>query len=416
VGADHYKFYTTIDAMEPMFPEDRSGELEYLATVLMMRASALSESLHPLTRKAIADLLRPMNTYYSNVIEGHDTHPLDIEKALAANFLKNKRQAALQLEAKAHINLHKLIAERFDLKSENPYKKEFICFLHKEFYRHLPGEFLHAERIDGTSVMVIPGQIRDSEVSVGRHVGPYSKSLSAFLDRFEEYYDPTSNNNKSKIKRIISIAAAHHRLAWIHPFVDGNGRVVRLFTDACFMSEDLHASGLWSMSRGLARHEAAYKFALSAADAGNMNDYDGRGNLSNRELVNFCNFFLSTAIDQVEFMSRMLDIDHMIACIHRFVDLMVAHDKLKKEAAGLLETVFLKGKISKSEAMRITGRSDKTTKLIADSLLEMGLLKLENETKFSDYLVNYPIGFSTVIISGLYPRDKEIDILSRIIS
>ena len=33
-------------------------------------------------------------------------------------------------------------------------------------------------------------------------------------------------------RKLIAVMAAHHRFAWIHPFIDGNGRVGRLLTDA----------------------------------------------------------------------------------------------------------------------------------------------------------------------------------------
>jgi Fic family protein len=412
---DGLAFYTGIDAMEPLFPDDPSGELDLLAEDLVKKASALSSSLHPLTREAIADFLRPMNSYYSNLIEGHDTHPIDIEKALNENYSINSKNSSLQLEAKAHINLHKIICDQFKNSDNNPYDANFIKFIHDEFYKHLPEDFKTATRKDGTTIKIVPGEFRNCEVQVGAHVGPYSKNLPSFMKRFEEYYNPKANTHKSQNKRIISIAASHHRLAWIHPFVDGNGRVIRLFGDACFISEDLHASGLWSMSRGLARREKEYKLALALADSSRRHDYDGRGNLSNQELVNFCKFFLSTAIDQVAYMASILNTDTMLNRIHKFVDLMVAKQKLKDESRYILETVFLKGKIAKKEIERITGKSDKTAKSIADSLLSMGLLKVDTTTKFSPYEVNYPITFSTILISGLYPNAKEIDILNEIL-
>ena len=408
---DDSKYYTSIEAMEPLFPEDTSGELESLAEELFKKASSLSGNLHPLTREAIADFLRPMNSYYSNLIEGHDTHPIDIEKALSNDFSTIEKNRSLQLEAKAHINLHRFICENFKDSSINPYTSDFIKFIHNEFYKHLPEEFTTVLRKDGSSIQIVPGEFRDCEVQVGTHIGPHSKSVSLFFNRFEDFYNPSLNFNRSKTKRIINIAASHHRLAWIHPFIDGNGRVIRLFGDACFISEELHASGLWSMSRGLARRENEYKAALAKADSRRFNDYDGRGNLSNRELKDFCKFFLTTAIDQIDYMSSILDTDNMLKRIQNFVDLMVSRGKLKKESKYVLETVFLKGKISKGELERITGRTDKTAKKIADELLAMGLLRLENTTKFSAYVVNYPITFSTILISGLYPNSKEMDIL-----
>lgn len=408
------KLYTDPVAMEPLFPEDPTGELERLAEKLLKSASGLSGSLHPETRNAIANFLRPMNSYYSNLIEGHDTHPIDIEKALEENFSKDKKNRSLQLEAKAHIHLHKKICDIALSGTIKPYDPRFIKFLHKEFYDHLPEDFKVAKNINGDHIPVIPGEFRSGEVKVGKHIAPSSKKLNAFINRFEEQYDPASGSNQSKIKRIISIAASHHRLAWIHPFTDGNGRVVRLFSDACFISEDLHASGLWSMSRGLARTETSYKAMLANADLERAGSHDGRGNLSNRHLVSFCKYFLETAIDQVEYMTTVLDIDNMLQRIHSFTDLMVSKKKLKDESRYILETVFLKGEISKKDPVRLTGKSDKPAKAIMDQLIALKLITTDPENRFAPYRVNYPISFSPVLFSGLYPNGKEIDLMTQL--
>jgi Fic family protein len=93
------------------------------------------------------------------------------------------------------------------------------------------------------------------------------------------------------------IAAAHHRLAWIHPFGDGNGRVVRLHSHALLIRHGLAGHGLWTLSRGLARQRQRYYAALEAADRGRRNDLDGRGNLSDAALADFCVFFLDLPVE-----------------------------------------------------------------------------------------------------------------------
>ncbi|WP_407046050.1 Fic family protein [Mesorhizobium abyssinicae] len=67
------------------------------------------------------------------------------------------------------------------------------------------------------------------------------------------------------MRRIIACAAAHLRLAWIHPFLDGNGRIARLFSYA-WLCELNVGSSLWSVARGLARQVDEYKARLQAAD------------------------------------------------------------------------------------------------------------------------------------------------------
>lgn len=410
-----FQFYTDPMAMEPLFPLDETGKLDALAIELIQKSSKLSGMMHPITRLAVANFLRPMNSYYSNLIEGHDTHPIDIAKALNGDYSKDKIKRDLQEEAKAHIILHEAINAEI---RKNPeleiYSTEFICNIHRRFYQHLPERFKSIISKEGKTKKVLPGKLRKDEVEVGTHIAPYSESLNAFMDRFELFYNSKKNDNRSKIRRVISIGAAHHRLAWIHPFLDGNGRVVRLFSDAAFMIEELDSSGLWSISRGLARNNAAYKTALANADSRRMNDYDGRGNLSNKMLVDFCVFFLKTAIDQVEYMHHILAIEQMIQRIENFVDIMVIRNKLRIESKYILTDVFLKGKISKVEATRVTNLSDKTLKLLTDQLIAMELIKAVKEGIHVMYYVNYPIKYSPMLFPGIYPADKEVEMMNLI--
>ena len=131
-------------------------------------------------------------------------------------------------------------------------------------------------------------------------------------------------------------------------------------------------------------------------------------------LVEFCEYFLKTAIDQIEFMSEVIDIDNMLNRLTKFAELMFLKNKLKPEAEYILTSVFLKGKISKSEAMRITKTSDKTLKNLTDEMLKLELLKSKKEGKEMMYYVNYPISYAASIFPGLYPSSKEIDLLNNI--
>ncbi len=410
------EFYTMPSSMEPLFPKDPSKILEDLVIALISKEGELSGKLHPITRSAIADLLRPMNSYYSNLIEGHDTHPIEIHNALNKNYSADRKKRNLQLEAYAHIKVHKAISDEVRIHNGllNTSSTTFIKGIHKKFYDHLPESFRRVKSKEGLIKQVVPGEFRDSEVEVGEHISPHSKSVQSFMERFEKVYEPAAESNTSKIKRVISIAASHHRLAWIHPFLDGNGRVVRLHSDASFINEGLDASGLWSISRGLARKKDEYMDRLANADQKRLSDHDGKGNLSDKALVEFCKFFLEVAIDQMEYMSSVIDIDNMLNRLEKFGEYMSLKDKLKPEAKHILTTVFLKGKISKSEAMRITEMSDKTLKILTDEMIRLGLLTSTKEGIEMMYYVNYPITYSASIFPGLYPSGKELDLIANI--
>jgi hypothetical protein len=86
-------------------------------------------------------------------------------------------------------------------------------------------------------------------------------------------------------------------------------------------------------------------------------------------------------------------------------------NKLKPEAKYILTDVFLKGKITKKEAMRLTATSDKTLKTMIDSLTGMNLISPKIEGVVMMYHVNYSIKFSPLLFPGLYPSQKEMDMI-----
>src|SRR3989449_3388426 len=101
-----------VSIMEPLLIGDVSphrGALTDLALDLAQKSAGLRRSLPPSLLASLADLVRAMNCYYSNLIEGHDTHPVDIERALKNDYSKDPRKRDLQLEAKAHITVQKWI-------------------------------------------------------------------------------------------------------------------------------------------------------------------------------------------------------------------------------------------------------------------------------------------------------------------
>src|ERR1700689_272935 len=116
--------------MEPMLPEEGSKRLEDLATVLVGKASSLASSLRPEVRASVGDLVRSMNCYYSNLIEGHNTHPRDIDRAMKADYSTDTKRRELQLEARAHIEVQRML----DMETiAAPTSPDFLCRIHREF-------------------------------------------------------------------------------------------------------------------------------------------------------------------------------------------------------------------------------------------------------------------------------------------
>lgn len=367
--------------MEPLLPAGAS-DLEDLAREVVARSAALGGLLHPVTRGTVAELLRLVNSYYSNRIEGHSTHPVDIERAMREDYSRDPAKRDLQLESLAHIHCQRELEARLDAEPGlNAAGGDFLQWLHRTFYERLPDRLREVRDEDtGEVVTVVPGELRGRQVRVGRHVGPKAEALGAFLERFASFYRTGAFHG---VTPLIAAAAAHHRLMWIHPFLDGNGRVARLYTDACFRQLPLRGYGLWNVSRGLARRRADYLAALTWADAPRRNDYDGRGNLSDEGLARFCRFFLEVCLDQCAFMGEMLRLDTLLARVEGYVQGRALKalpgptpesPALKREASHMLQEVLLRGEMARGDVLRVSGMAERTGRDLLGQLLREGLL------------------------------------------
>jgi len=357
--------------MEPLLPANEDG-LSFSALALIRGAERLRASLHPITRTLVTDLVRSMNSYYSNLIEGHRTKPRDIDAAIRKDFSSNAAQRSLQIQHVAHMEIQAEMEARLPTMAAGEVcSSEFLCWLHEGFYRRLPDEFRIVEDEKGKTHEVRRGELRQGEVSVGRHMAPASRKLGQFLKRFADYYGPLLTTEPGSL---IAAAAAHHRLTWIHPFLDGNGRVARLFTHAWFTKAGVDGDGLWTISRGLARRKAEYQVALANADEKRVNDFDGRGYLSQRYLGEFCQFFLGTATDQIDFMQELLALEGMLNRIVGYGERRESAMELPGGTALVLREIFLRGEITRGDVPRIIGASPRTAQKLIGELLAQRLV------------------------------------------
>ena len=73
--------------MEPLLPKGQSIRLSELTCEILKASGRLTGQVHSaFVLKRVADLVREMNCYYSNLIEGHKTIPRDIERAMKRDF------------------------------------------------------------------------------------------------------------------------------------------------------------------------------------------------------------------------------------------------------------------------------------------------------------------------------------------
>ena len=400
------------DQLEPLLPQELALEpvLEK-AHDLRTEAARLAGACQADVSRELAKLLRAMNSYYSNKIEGEHTRPVEIEQALSKVFSDDRAKARLQRLAVAHIETERWIYEQ-PMATTELYAVPALQTIHAHLFAQLPAEdrLVQLHDVNGQiteQVIVVPGEIRARDIAVRRHVAPAWEALGTLLQRWSDGYGRVRRGELQ-----IVAAAAHHRLVWIHPFYDGNGRAARLHSLAVLQSLGLTA-GLWSPLRGLARSGNAYAEKLANADMPRMGDLDGRGQRSQRMLLEWIDYFLTLCLDQVRFMAKMLNLQEMES---RLGALLAHEEKVVKRGIRLaalrpLHYLFAtQGELGRGEFANMTGLGERTATTLISKLLDAGLLV--SDTPRGQVRFGIPMNALRFLFPSLWP-EAEADVVAR---
>jgi Fic family protein len=363
--------------LTPLLPgNDNIGPLKDMAQEITAASAGLEGKVAPDTAAALGDQLRLVNSYYSNLIEGHKTTIPDIEMALRKEFNRDPGKKYAQELCAAHVETEKQFMQLVDTSQKlNVCDQQLLSDIHAAFYANLPEEHLYTHTQKGfTEVPVKPGEFRNVNVSVdGQSLhGPDYQDLPLLLQTFARAYDPDRFHGD---ERLIAMAASHHRLTWLHPFRDGNGRVARLFSGLYLSEIGINKSNLWSLSRGLSRNKKQYMFELWTTDSpGEQNSsYYFDDDLS----ADFCEFFFAICLDQIRFMENLLRLDQIESRIDWYVQTRSKQRQkpLWDKAARLLRAVFMRGALPRGKAAEILNMSERSARRTVSALIEEGLLQ-----------------------------------------
>ncbi len=390
----------SIGLVEPMTIAEGSkhtGPLLDLAMELTAASAGLKRSLPAEIATALSDLVRSMNCYYSNLIEGHDTHPVDIERALKNDYSADPQKRNLQLEARAHIEVQRWIDHGG--MTGRVTAQETILEIHRRFGELLPDELLIVTNPDtGEKVRMVPGVLRTRDVKVGRHIAISPGAIPRFLSRFDGAYKMLGRSQK-----LLAVAAAHHRLAWIHPFLDGNGRVIRLMSYA-MLRELLDTGGIWSIARGLARSETSYKAHLMACDEPRRGNLDGRGTLSETALADFTRFFLEMCLDQVRFMEELIEPERLRSRILLWAEEEIRLGNLPAKSTNVLEALLYRGSLPRGDVADVVGAGDRQARRIVSALAEHAVIV--SESSRAPLKLAFPAKLASRWMPGLFPEKR----------
>lgn len=146
-----------------------------------------------------------------------------------------------------------------------------------------------------------PGMLRSINVSIdgSGHVPPDKVKVPDYFDELIKFVNQTLDTQY----HLLAIALSHHRMAWIHPFDNGNGRVVRMFTYALLIKQGfqvkngriLNPTAIFCMDRD------KYYDMLALADSG-----------EEENVLKWCLYVLEGLRLEIEKIDRLLDLNYMV--------------------------------------------------------------------------------------------------------
>lgn len=371
--------YDHPDQFLPLLPgEHVSRRLYEKAGELTKRATQLG-AMPEVGRRALGPLLRKMNSYYTNKIEGEHTRPSDIDRALVKDFSENADIARKQRLAVAHIDAEIACEQRVDACVNEG--GDALAFLYAPAALQMVHQSLFAsvgetDLLQADGSRMVPGEFRTRGVAVGRHEAPTAASVPLFIEHWASTYAATRRGEAS----VVAAAAAHHRLAWVHPFLDGNGRTCRLHTHLLFHAMGL-LCGLWSPLRGFARSEEKYKALLQAADEHRRGDLDGRGNLTERGLIDWIDYVLDVCLDQVGFMANNLQQNGLFDRISASLafDAGTLKNGVRPEALKPIQFLYaVQPEMTRNEFKALTGLGLRVATDLLSALLKAGYVQSDS--------------------------------------
>lgn len=212
-----------------------------------------------------------------------------------------------------------------------------------------------------------PGAYRNNSVRIAQadHLPPaavfvpdYMRELTQFVNRA----DPPKYD-------LMKVALAHHRFAWIHPFSNGNGRVVRLLTYALLMKYGFRVSTagrLLNPAAVFCADRTRYYNALSEADTG-----------TDAALEAWCIFVLTGIRDELNKVDRLAEYEYLKSHVllptlgyARERQLITAQEEAVLSVtikAGIVKAANLEGAMP---GLNTTQRTYQIRKLVASGMLQ----------------------------------------------
>lgn len=392
--------------LEPALPNltaELSAEVEDVVAAIRRLDGRVVGGLEHVVRPTF----RKAHTHHSLYIEDRPSTLAELMSAAGPAPHRDKRDPEADLRSSLDLLewLHEGAGRRRAVSA--PTDPVLLAELHERFYSRLPEDARRLRVEDsGREVDVDPGRWRKENVRVGTHWAPAAEDLDAILNRWGERFDPARFG--SVAERLLAVIASHHRLLFIHPFRDGNGRVARLVMDAALIATGLDAKGSWTPARGFARARREYYRALAAAEAERRYDTDGRGDRSAEGLLVWCRFVLGVIREQVAFTATLLEPSLLRKRVRTAVaEAVGGRDSTMESAGRLVLSAWEHGPLTRSEIVRESAVPDRTARRLLAELAELGWVRaITGDDKRSSPVIGaLPLTAAPTVFPNLFLPD-----------
>jgi len=217
-----------------------------------------------------------------------------------------------------------------------------------------------------------PGEYRAKNVKISRstHIPPDMSTINQYMDELFNFI----NQNDSAKHDLLKIAIAHHRFVWVHPFTNGNGRTVRLFTYAMLVKLGFNVSAgrILNPTAIFCNDRDNYYHNLSIADKG-----------TDEGLLIWCEYVLKGLKDEIEKIDKLADYEYL----HKEILLPTINHSLERKyitesEAKILKRVTDKQVIQASDLTDLfTGKANSEISRQIRKLIEKKMLVPEGEGK-----------------------------------
>jgi Fic family protein len=317
-------------------------------------------------------LLQAMNAHDSLVLEGLQVSPLDVARALRRGDMPVSVDGLDDAGARrvvAYMDTQAALEARWGGWScQRIWSAQMVRDIHQDLFARLP----EADLVLPTGHAMVPGVLRKRVAGVAMHAAPAPAAVPALLARWGTAYGGVRRGEL----QLVAVAASHYRLAWIHPFPDGNGRVARLHTHLALGALGL-TQGLWSPLRGFSRGDQAYRAQLAAADVPLADEADG----SEQALAAWVAYVLALWRDEAALMSGLLDLsgmkDRIAACL-TYEENVVRQGVRSASMRALHYLLLTPAAMERSDFKALLGLGERLATAQVTALLKRGLLATDS--------------------------------------